>query len=699
MPGREEFWNIGYPMFGLLISFAAGISFAMAGYALWRRIRIWKLGAVPVDDLAPWGSRITDFFGYLVNDVLLHRKLIRHEIYPGIMHVAIFWGFLILLVATVLTGLEFYAVEYLDWTLPTARYAAQAGLIWDLGGLLAIVGLGMAAYRRYVVRPGRIPTRFNAGIVLGYLFFLLVTGYLVEGLRIGATELNPASTLYSPETAGWSVVGWAVAKTFDAIGTTPAVLTTLHVSVWWAHALFVLAGIVYMAARFGRLSHIFVSPAHIFHKQRRVRGALLPLGEAGGAGSTGISDLADMSWRQLLSLDACTNCGRCEDQCPARMNGSCLSPRRVVQHMKRFMSERSPVLFGTPDGVALPAPEISVLESVGTEQALWNCTMCAACVEACPVGINHMDLIAGVRRQQVQSRSGDSPISPVTVPASAATGLAEGLTGVRVLETNQRADVLLWVGCNGPAATRERGAEVTEALVSVLRKADVDFAVLGGRESDSGHAARRMGDEHLYVRQAKQNIAALKTADFETIVTNCPHCFNTLKNEYPQLGANFEVRHATEFIADLIDNSELAVPDAVAGGGSASTSGTVVYHDSCALGRYNDIYDAPRRIVNAIPGLKLVEMSSSRDRALCCGCSGCNMSDDEAPGRAQEILKQATELINVRAASSFLHTGADTLVVSGTECLSMFESGLTAVQATDRKSVVDLIELIDRATV
>lgn len=705
MPGREEFWNIGYPIFGVLINFAVGISVAMAGYTLWRRTRIWRLGA-PVDDLPPWGNRVKTFSGYLLTDLLLHRKLIRHELYPGVMHLAIFWGFLILLVATILTGLEFYLERYADWTLPTVRYAAQTGFAWDAGGLLAIVGLKMAAYRRYVVRPSRIPTKLNAGLVIGFLLLLIATGYLVEGLRIGATELNPASELYDPASAAWSPVGWAVARSLVGVGATPATLESLHVLAWWLHAGVFLTGILYMAARFGRLTHIVISPVHVMLRQRRVRGALPGLSEPGTAGSTGISDLPDMTWRQLLSLDACTNCGRCEDQCPAWASGSPLSPRRVVQHLKRFMLERAPVLLGTPVGVIPPPPQETVLESMGGGAALWSCTMCAACVEACPVAINHVDLIAGIRRHQVLDESCLSPV-PVLAPVRATghaspgrekegssrsdagptrTGWTEGLA-VRTFDDKQHADVLLWVGCSG--ALVERNMQVTRSLASVLRKAGVEFAVLGEQESCSGHTARRLGDEHLFRSLAERNIETLKSVSFKTIVTNCPGCFNTLKNEYPQFGGMFDVRHATEFVAELIDDGRITLSGSSGVPGRIGPIGKVSYHDSCSLGRYNGIYDAPRRIAKAIPGLELVEMAANRDRALCCG----------GGGGGQVLLEQGGQPVNVRVTRQFLETSADTLAVSGPDCLLMCEEGLSSAGSPDGKSASDLVELLDRATV
>jgi ferredoxin len=380
-------------MFGALVNFAAGIVLAMAVYALWRRTRIWRLGS-SVDNLEPWSERLKAFSKYLLDDVLLHRKLIRHEHYPGVMHLFIFWGFLILLVATVLTGLEFYASRHLGWTMPTVSYVVQTGFMWDAGGLLATVGLVMAAYRRYVIRPSRIPTKFNAGVVIALLLLLILTGYLVEGMRIGATELNSSSALYNPEDSVWSPIGWGVAKMLIWFGGTPAVLETLHLVFWWIHAIMFLSGFAYMAVRFGRLTHIVISPLHILLRQRD-----LPVTpeDAASFESERIADLPDMTWRQLLSLDACTNCGRCEDQCPVRADGSSLSPRRVVQHMKRFMLERAPVLLGTSEGEVPPPPKRTTIESIGGESALMSCTMCAACVAICPVSINQMALIAGVR--------------------------------------------------------------------------------------------------------------------------------------------------------------------------------------------------------------------------------------------------------------------------------------------------------------
>jgi Fe-S oxidoreductase len=380
------------------------------------------------------------------------------------------------------------------------------------------------------------------------------------------------------------------------------------------------------------------------------------------------------------------------------------------------MLERAPVLLGTPGGVVPPhpPPQETVLEAVGGEAALWSCTMCGACVEACPVAINQVDLIVGVRRRQVLGKF-FIPSAPVAGPEPG-TGLApvrvadegsavprgegsvlvggaersrtrwmEGL-GVRTLDGAESADVLLWVGCSG--AFDERGSRVTRSLASVLQKAGVDFGVAGEREDCSGHAARRLGDESMFQGMAARNIETLGAMSFKTIVTNCPGCFNTLKNEYPQLGGVFDVRHATEFVAGLIDEGRIVFSGGTGPvmAGSGGAIGKVAYHDACSLGRYNGVYEAPRRIVRAIPGLELVELATNRDRAVCCG------------GGGQAAVERESGDVSMLPTRQFLETGANVLAVSGTDCLLALEEGLGAAGSPEGRSVSDLVELLDRAT-
>ncbi|MCH7984048.1 MAG: hypothetical protein IIC28_08790, partial [Chloroflexi bacterium] len=296
-PGRADFWNIGYPFAGALVYLVAPIALASIAYALRRRWRVWHVAGADAD-LGPTSERWKAFLALVATGLLAHRQFVRkRDLYPGIMHFAIFWGFSVLLIATMVAAIEFNAEEYLNWILPTAHARIPLGFAWDVfGGGLAAVGLSMAVWRRYVVRPGRLNTALDDGSVLGILFGLLVSGFLIEGLRIGATELNPASIYYAPSVAGWSPIGWVVAKALLGIGFTSAALEATHAATWWLHAGIFASAFVYAALRFSRLTHMIVSPMNWYYRTLRPRGALKPMGDFETLETFGAKDLPDLAW-------------------------------------------------------------------------------------------------------------------------------------------------------------------------------------------------------------------------------------------------------------------------------------------------------------------------------------------------------------------------------------------------------------------
>ena len=277
--GRTDFWNIGYPLAGMLVYLVAPIALASIAYAMRRRWRIWHTAGADAD-LGPTSVRWKAFLSLLATGLFAHHEFVRRrDLFPGIMHFAIFWGFTILLIATTIAAFEFNAEKYLNWVWPTVHVRVQLGFAWDVfGGLLAAIGLAMAAWRRYVVRPGRLNTALDDGVVLAFLFSLLISGFLIEGLRIGATELNPASVHYDPSVAGWSPVGWLVAKALLGTGASSAGLEAIHAATWWIHAAIFASAFVYAAARFSRFAHMIVSPMNWYYRSLGPRGALKPMG-------------------------------------------------------------------------------------------------------------------------------------------------------------------------------------------------------------------------------------------------------------------------------------------------------------------------------------------------------------------------------------------------------------------------------------
>ncbi len=697
--GRADFWNIGYPLLGALVYLVAPISIAFIAYGLYRRVQFWRLGK-SYDELGSHSDRLRLFIRSGVFGLGGHGKFKpRSEPYSSLMHFAIFWGFVILLVATTVAAVEFNIEEYLDVRFPTANYRVQAGFIWDVfGGLLAFIGLAMAVWRRYVLKPERLNTFADDGAALSYLGALLLTGFMLEGLRIGATELNPLSDHYRPDVAVWSPVGWLFAQAFSMMGMSANGMTTAHKLLWWLHAGIFAAGFAYAAIGFGRLAHIIVSPLNMYLRPTRPRGALKPMGDFESLDTFGARDLPDLTWQQLLSYDACTNCGRCQDSCPAWASGKPLSPRKVIQDLRAYMEQRAPELIGAKLLGAEPGtPSQSIAKGVVGEDELWSCTTCAACVEACPVSIGHIDSIVDMRRYLMLEEAS----APETVlsamqsmeqrghPWSGTTLTRESwlnaIGGVPTIVQNPEAEILFWVGCTG--ALVERGVDVTRAMASVLQKAGVNFAVLGNGESCSGDPARRMGNEYLFQMLAEQNIGTFKRHRIKRIVTTCPHCFNTMRNEYSQVADemeneswDIEVLHYTEYVEQLIAKGKLDFADI---GSDSSPSNNITYHDSCYLGRHNGIYESPRNIADAVPGVSLQEMKQCRSQGFCCGAGGGRMWMEETGTRVNHIRTD-----------HFLETDSDTVAVSCPFCLQMFEEGISA-KGQQEKKARDLIEILD----
>ena len=699
LAGRQDFWNIGYPLLGALVYLIAPVALALIAYGLYRRAKVWRLGK-PYDELGSHRARIKAIFADRGLWAGGHGKWHpKSELYGSIMHLALFWGFAVLVLATTVAAVEFNAEEYLGIRLPTAYYRLQLGFAWDIfGGLLATVGLAMAVWRRYAIRPARLNTFADDAGVLTYLALLLFTGFALEGLRIGATELNPQSSMYAPDAAIWSPVGWAFAQAFALLGLSPVAMTAAHAVIWWFHALVFVAGIAYAAIDFGKLSHILVSPLNIYLKPTRPRGALPATGDLMEQERFGASDIVDWNRQQLMSYDACTNCGRCESECPAWATGKPLSPRKVIQDLRAYSESRSRELLGARSmGEDAPPPTASMISDAVGEDVLWSCTTCAACVEACPVEIRHIDSIVEMRRHLVleQASAPDTAMSalqsleqrghPWQGTALTRDSWREGLEDVPTIADNPDAEVLFWVGCTG--ALVERGMDVTRAMASILVKAGVNFAVLGAGETCTGDPARRLGNEYLFQMLAARNIATLNQHRVQKVVATCPHCFNTMRNEYhqvadttPDLEWDVEVVHYTEFVADLVASGQLKLEE------SGDEAMSITYHDSCYLGRHNGIYDEPRSLVEALPGADMAEMSHCRSRGFCCGAGGGRM-----------WMEEEGERVNRRRTDHFIETDTDTVAVSCPFCLQMFEEGINHKGLDGSKRARDLLELLDDA--
>jgi Fe-S oxidoreductase/nitrate reductase gamma subunit len=648
----------------------AAIAIAFWVLSIYRRYKLWRMGK-PEDRTKDLGKRVWVFIRTTVVDVLAHRRFLRDP-YSGIMHLILFWGFVILLLAAATDATTYYINRHI-----TGAPYLWFSLIVDIGGLLVLIGIIMAACRRYIWKPEKLNTILDDGIGMALIAVILITGYMVEGLRQAATEIN-----IHPDWAVWSPGGFVFAKAFA--GMSQNSLLFWHRFLWWFHSALTIGAFIYVALAFSKLQHIVVSPLNVFFRSLGPVGTPAPI-DIENAEILGVADIKDFTWKQLLDLDACTNCGRCQDACPAWATGKPLSPRKVVQDLKVHMlkaannqaiqSDNAPTLVGE-------AP---------SEAEIWACTTCAACQETCPVYVEHIVKIIDLRRNLVLAQSKMPETAQLMLRNMQSRGhpwagvqslrlrgdWTSGLE-LKLLAEGDNANTLFWVGCTG--ALVERNVEATLSMTRVLKAAGVDFAVLGEAETCCGDPARRAGYEFQFQIMAEQNIEIFKAHNIKEIITSCPHCYHTIKNEYPRYGGDFKVVHYTQLIADLIRQGKLKLTNKL--------NSILTYHDPCYLGRYNGIYLEPRRILQAISRPKLEEMERSRNKSFCCGGGGGHMWIEEQPG---------TTKINQMRIEDVLKTGAGMVVTACPYCLQMFEESIEHKQMKDSLKARDLVELVEAA--
>lgn len=620
----------------------AGLVFGRRVLALIRLVRAGKPVARTADVPARLRSELTVVLG--------QRKLLQRLV-PGLAHAVVFWGFLVLfptiviaLVAIVDREPPAAAGSPIGWLERQGWYA----LAVDVFVLLVLAGVAVATWIRKVRRPERFRGSHlrEADLILALIAAIVTTLLLWHGTLI-ALEL-------APWPSGWSPVSDAVGSLF-ADDTTTEALERVFV---WAHVLLILGFLAYLPH--SKHLHIGTAAVNVYFGRTRARGRLEPLDfDADDEAELrfGAGTVADLTWKQMLDAMSCTECGRCQDACPASATGKELSPKLLIMGIRDQLFREGPALRAGGDLSPLVPSAVS-------DDVVWDCVTCGACVRECPVGIEHVDHIVDLRRQLVMVdarfpadgatmlRDVERGGNPWGKPQTERAAWAETV-GVRVLQPGDPApEVLYWVGC--AAAFDERARASAVATARLLLAAGVDVAILGPRESCTGDPARRMGNEYVFQSLARANVDTLDEAGVTTVVASCPHCFNTLANEYPDFGGHYRVLHHTELLAELVRDGRLA---------PAAGDGTITYHDSCYLARHNDVLRAPRELVSRIG--KPLEMARSGRRTFCCGAGGAHLWMEE---RGSQINEE-----RVREAAA---TGADTLAVACPFCTVMLDDGV-----------------------
>jgi Fe-S oxidoreductase len=587
--------------------------------------------------------------------VVVGQSKLLQRLLPGMMHAAIFWGFLVLFPTIVIAMIG--AVDP-HATLPWLGAQGWYALLVDLFALLVLAGVATAFVIRKLARPKRFEGSHlgEADLILALIAGIVLTLFMWHASQI-ALGLNDFP-------AAWAPISSAIAQVLPR----PALPYLERIAVW-GHVLIILSFLVYLP--YSKHLHILVAAINVFFGRTRARGRLekIDFERPETEVRFGSARVNDMTWKQMLDTMSCTECGRCQEVCPAWNTGKPLSPKLLI------MAERDHLL----GRATTPIVPNAVIDDI-----VWDCVTCGACVRECPVNIEHIDHIIDLRRNLVMVESRfpeeagtmlrdvDRTSNPWGKPQSDRTQWAEGL-GVRVLKPGEMApEVLFWVGCAPAFDERARKAAVSTA--KLMQSAGVDFAILGPREACTGDPARRMGDEYTYQRLAGENVATLNDAGVKKVVTTCPHCFNTLGNEYPDFGGRYKVVHHTEFLAELVREGKLE---------PATSERTITYHDSCYLARHNDVRAQPRELVAAVG--KPIEMPRNRERTFCCGAGGARMWMEEKRGRPinQERVREAAS------------TGAETLAVACPFCTVMLDDGVRETGA--KLQVFDLATLLQEA--
>jgi Fe-S oxidoreductase len=521
--------------------------------------------------------------------------------------------------------------------------------------------------------------------ILSMIVVTVLTGFIVEGLRQAATELAAHF-----DWSVWSPGGLLFAEAFKS--SSHNALLVAHRSLWWFHSALAIGTITYVGLSFSKLQHMFISPLNVFFRTLGPMGVPARI-DMEHAESLGVGDSRDFTWKQLLDGDACTNCGRCQDRCPAYLSGKPLSPRKLTQDIRShwLKTARLPRIAPNVEAAAgSAAAQPALIGDYVKEEEIWDCTTCGACMETCPVYIEHVPKVIDMRRNlvlmqskmpetaQLMLRNMDSRGHPwAGVQSLRLRGDWTVGRDLRILGDGDTTDVLFWVGCTG--ALVDRNVAATLSLVKVMKASGINFAVLGEAEGCCGDPSRRAGYEISFDTMATQNIEAFKAHGVKEIITACPHCYNTLKNEYPQYGANLKVVHYTELIADLLKQGKLKL--------TKELNSVLTYHDPCYLGRYNKIYSAPREVLQAIPHASIREMDRSHNQSFCCGGGGAHMWIEENAGRK----------INEIRIEDAAKTGADTVVAACPYCLQMLEEGIERKELKATLKAKDLSELVEAA--
>jgi Fe-S oxidoreductase len=692
------------------------------GWFLFRVNQLAQLTMMGIDSkrFGQWGSRLGLVGKFVFGQFRMYSR--KGYTWAGLAHFVTFYGFVIIQINTLIL---FAQGLFPGLRVPFFNHNPGWLLFVDTIQVLVLVAMATFFWRRLVTRPERLTDSLGAYGILSAISLLMISGLVLQGIRINL----------GVEPADWRPFSVLVGKLFAGLSVDTQ--TVIHGIAYFTHIGIVLWFLVYIV--YSKHLHIFVAPFNVLFYDLTPKGAMEPITDIEqrieNEQTLGAAAISDLGWKDLMDTYTCTECGRCQDACPAWQTDKPLSPKKLVLDLQEHFLEVGPHelagkdklgplqrlatfnLGGAEEDAGAQADAVPLVGGWIMEETLWSCTTCRACMEACPVFIEHVPKITDMRRYLVMQESRFPPelarlfrnleqkANPWDFSPNQRADWAEGLDVPILAEVAAQAEaegrplfagdrrltadgnpqpstvnqqplleVLYWVGCLGSFDARNQ--RIAQSLAQIFKEAGVKFAILGKEESCCGDPARRPGNEYLFQTLAQVNVELLNTYGVRKVITSCPHCFNTLKNEYPQFGGNYDVMHHSEFINYLIKEGRLQMANRV--------EQAITYHDPCYLGRYNDVYDAPRAVLEAIPGVQLTEMRRSRSNALCCGAGGGRMWIEEHTGRR----------MNQNRMQDALDTGAPTLAAACPFCTSMFEDGIKGRDAGDKIRLMDIAELV-----
>ncbi|MBU8713550.1 (Fe-S)-binding protein [Brevibacillus parabrevis] len=681
-----------------LIAFFLVLAYGLylAGHVVYSRYLFIKLGKKP-DVKNDFGARIN----LMLDNVIFHKKLLKDK-KSGIMHVVMFYGFI---------TLQFGAIELVikglstGFELPFGSAHKYFSLMQEITTFLILAAVGYAFYRRYIEKLKRLKRGFKSGIVL-----LLISSLMATVLLSLAFE----QIWLGHEASGFAPISSVLAMAFSAIGVGSTGGAVLFYIFWWAHLIILLGFAVYVPQ--SKHAHLLFAPVNVWFKKLDPPGKLSSINfEDETQEVFGVGKIEDFTQTQLIDLYACVECGRCTNMCPAAGTGKMLSPMDLITKMRDHLTEKGAAVTSrtpwmpsfafsqtTANQIAVQASEVAataegatsiyeknLIGDVITEQELWACTTCRNCEDQCPVMNEHVDKIIDMRRYLVMTEG--------SMPAEAQRALnnierqgnpwginrkdrmkwIEGLNGqyeVPTVKQVEEFEYLFWVGSMGSFDLRSQ--KISHAFVKLMHEAGVKFAILGNEEKNSGDTARRIGNEFLFQQLAQENIALFEGYEVKKIVTCDPHAYNTFKNEYPEFGLTAEVYHHSELLAQWVNEGRLKPTKEV--------KERITYHDSCYLGRYNEIYDKPRVILEAIPGVEVVEMKRSGCDSMCCGAGGGLMWMEEHEGSR----------VNVARTEQALEVNPTAIASACPYCLTMMNDGIKTKEKEDDVKTRDVAEIL-----